>query len=128
MQEGLKDKVRKRFKDIEFKKIVLYKNPNEFNKIYIERVNPNHVGILWGIRKRSLKKGSGQIKWGKVYFASLPVIIGLTTTGYIEVLTGYAFNLLVTIGFTSLFIASLTSIILYYIPLKLGSVNKCPTS
>jgi len=32
-------------------KIVYYKNPNECNNYYMERVNPTHIGILWGHRK-----------------------------------------------------------------------------
>ena len=126
MQKGLKDKVKKRFKNIEFKKIVLYKNPNEFCYVRIERVNPDHVGILWGIRKRSLKKGSSQIKWGKVYFASLPVIVGLTTTCYIDMITGYAYHLLINIGFIGIITMGTISLIMYYLPLKLGDVKKCP--
>ena len=124
MKEKLKRKVEKRFKDITFSKIILYKNPNEFCSVYLERVNPNHVGILWGRRKKSLNKGSHYIKWGKVYFSFIPVTIGLSTTAYIDMVTGYAYSLLLSIGISGIITIMGLTMLLYYLPFKLGD-NKC---
>jgi len=49
-------------------KIVYYKNPNECNRYYLERVNPNHVGILWGKRKN---KSKNWIQIGRVVIKSI---------------------------------------------------------
>jgi len=49
-------------------KIVYYKNPNECNNYYMERVNPTHIGILWGHRK---DKSHNWIRIGKVFISSL---------------------------------------------------------
>jgi len=124
MKENLKRKVEKRFKDIHFSKIILYKNPNEFCSVKLERVNPNHVGILWGRRKKSLNKGSHYIKWGKVYFSFIPVMVGLSTTAYIDMVTGYAHTLLVSIGLSGIITIIGITTLLHYLPFKLGD-NKC---
>lgn len=49
-------------------KVVYYKNPNECNKFNIERVNPDHVAIIWGQRKNKMRNW---IKLGKIYFGSI---------------------------------------------------------
>lgn len=125
MQEKIKNKVKKRFKNIDFKKIVLYKNPNEFCHVFIERVNPNHVGILWGRRKKSLNKGSHYIKWGKVYFSMLPIIMGLTTSAYIDAITSYAYNILVNIGLSGLIVVLGLYTLMCYAPFRFGCDIKC---
>jgi len=121
----LKQIIQKRFKNFEFKKIVLYKNPNEFKHIYIEKVNPTHKGIIWGRRKKTMKKGTNYIKCGKVFFSFIPVMIGLTTAAYIEVLTKYTFNLLLNIGLYGLILLMTLTIMMYYIPFKIGDPKTC---
>lgn len=120
MKENLKRKVMKRFKDVHFSKIILYKNPNEFCHVFIERVNPNHVGILWGRRKKELNKGSHYIKWGKVYFSMLPVVVGLSVTSWISI---YA---LAMVGFISLITIPLVYL-LFFLPFTIGCDNRCLT-
>jgi len=125
MKKGIKDKIYKRFKNIKFSKIILYKNPNEFCRIMLERVNPNHVGILWGIRNRKLHKGSNWIKLGKVYFSFLPVIYGISIIGWLDMLTNYVFKLILSVGVIGMFIICLTTVLLYYAPIKLGGDASC---
>ena len=120
MQKNLKEKVEKIFKNETFSKIILYKNPNEFSHVYIERVNPDHVGILWGRRKRSLKKGTQYIRWGKVYFSMLPVIVGLSVIGWLDAFTSYTFMLLLNVGITGLLCIGYITAMLYYVPLRYG--------
>ena len=48
-------------------KIVYYKNPNECNLYHFERVNPTHIGILWGRRKN---KSRNWIQIGKVFISN----------------------------------------------------------
>ena len=48
-------------------KIVYYKNPNECHTFYFEKVNPDHVGLLWG--KRDKKKSNNWVRIGKVFFS-----------------------------------------------------------
>jgi len=124
MTEKQKRKIKKRFDKYNIDKVILYKNPNEFKHIFIERVNPNHVGILWGRRRKNLNKGKNYIKLGKVYFASLPVITGLTTVAYIDALTGYTYNFLISIGIIGIITTMMISMMLYYLPFKIGSETK----
>lgn len=106
MKEKLKKIMIKRFGD--FKKIILFRNPKEFSYMYIERINPNHVGIIWGRRRKHLNKGTGFIKVGKIYFGLIPIIYGLSVTASISL---YA---LLVIGFYSII-----AILLYYITFEL---------
>jgi hypothetical protein len=96
--------------------------------MYIERVNPDHVGILWGKRKKSLNKGSHYIKWGKVYFSMLPILSGISTLAYIDMLTSYTHQLLLQVGISGLILMPVISYILYFLPFKLGSDTKCQMS
>jgi len=125
MQKKLKKKIEKRFNTISFEKIILYKNPNEFSNMSIERVNPNHVGILWGNRKKKLNKGTHPIKFGKVYFNSLLLAIGLATASYIDAFTGYVFNILLNIGIVGIICIGIVTFSFYYIPFKIGGVCSC---
>jgi len=124
MKKNIKNKIKKRFKEFEFKKIILYKNPNEFCKMYIERVNPNHVGILWGTRRKKFNKGNHFIKFGKVYFSIIPIAYGLSVAGWLDVLTGYTFKLLMSIGIIGCITIPILSYMIFILPFKLGD-NKC---
>lgn len=117
MNEKIKRKIEKRL-GLKFKKIVLYKNPNEFSNIYIERVNPNHIGILWGKRHKKFNKGCHYIRCGKVFF-SLPVIVGLMVLSWFDAFTSYTYNLLLSVGLISFCIMIFTSILIYWLPFRL---------
>jgi len=105
--------IRKRFKFLNIDKVIFYKNPNECSHLSIERINPNHVGLIWGKRKRKLNKGDNPIKIGKVLFHSLPVMVGSTTLAYIDTLFGFAYNLILNVGIFTLLICLITSILYY---------------
>ena len=128
MSQKHKKMILKRFPDIKFKKIILYKNPNEFCRIDIERVNPNHVGILWGQRKKKLNKGSHQIKFGKVYFECIPVVVGLGVVGWLDMFTGYMFNIIMSVGLLSLLFFTFFSILFYWSIIKLEGKHLCLVS
>jgi len=123
--KNIKMIIQKRFKNFEFKKIVLYKNPNEFNHMYIEKINPTHVGLIWGRRKKSQNKGTNYIKCGKVFFSFIPAIMGLSTCAYIDVFTGYTYNILVNIGLLGMITIITTSLIIYILPFKIEEKLKC---
>jgi len=128
MKEKLKLKIIKRFNDEKFKKIILFKNPNEFTTLYIEKVNPNHVGILWGKRHKKYNKGTHYIKCGKVFLSFIPVIFGSSVIAWLDAFTGYAYNLLLNAGIMTVFTCSVASLLFYYLPLKLSiktGVTKC---
>jgi len=109
-----KNILKERFKDISFKKIILYRNPGECNSLKLERINPNHVGIVWGKRKKSLNKGTSYGMIAKVYFNALPVIFGLSVISWLDALTHYAYNLLMQVGIFTLLTCIVISI-LYYV-------------
>lgn len=52
-------------------KLIYYKNPNEFTTFNLERVNPDHIGIIWG-----LKKKRNPVQIGKVLIPSILYIVG----------------------------------------------------
>lgn len=119
MKENLKLKIMKRFSDVKLSKVILYNNPNQFTSLYIERVNPNHIGILWGKRHKKLNKGTHYVKVGKVFFSFIPVVFGSSVLAWIDMATGYTYNLILTTGILTTFICVLTTGLLYYIPIKL---------
>ncbi|MFX0132513.1 MAG: hypothetical protein ACFFDN_02585 [Candidatus Hodarchaeota archaeon] len=123
MKENLKIKIKKRFKDINFKKIILYNNPNEYTSLYIERVNPDHIGIIWGKRHKKFNKGTHYVKCGKVFFSWLPMIVGVSVVAWFDAITNYVYNLLLTIGLSTFIISIITSALLYYLPFKLYMRN-----
>jgi hypothetical protein len=114
MEISKKEKtIRKRFKFLNIDKVIFYKNPNECNKLMLERINPNHIGLIWGKRKKKLNKGDNPIKIGKVFFHSLPVMVGSTTLAYIDSMFNYAYNLVLQVGVFTISICLITAILYY---------------
>lgn len=125
MKENLNSKLKNRL-SIDFKKVVLYKNPNEFTKIYIERVNPNHVGILWGRRHKKYNKGTHFIKFGRIFFGFVPMASAVFISLFqIDVLTNFCYMLLVKAGILTIAISSILTIIIYWLPFKME--ERCTT-
>lgn len=120
----LKDKIERRF-NLHFSKIILYRNPNEFTSLYIERVNPNHVGIIWGRLHKKFNKGSHYVKCGMVYFSWALVIMGVGMLGWLDVVVNWFYHGLINIGIFGLMLGFIMSIIMYYLP---EWVNKWVTS
>ena len=112
MKNG-KQILKDRFKEIGFKKIILYRNPSECNSLKLERVNPNHVGIIWGRRRKELNKGTSYGMIAKVYFNALPVMFGLSVASWLDAFTGYAYNILINIGLMSLLACAIIAILYY---------------
>ena len=54
-------------------KKIYFKNPNECNSFYFEKVNPNHIGIIWGKRDKKLSKN--WIRIGKIFFSNIIMTI-----------------------------------------------------
>jgi len=48
-------------------KITYFRNPDEFNYFYYEKINPTHKAIIWG----RLRKTKRLIKMGKISFSSI---------------------------------------------------------
>jgi len=113
METKSKKIIRNRFKGFRFKKIICYKNPAECSHLKIERVNPDHVGIVWGKRKRG-SKGRNYVKVGKVFYEMMPLVFGLSVVGWLDAFTGYVFGLLVSVGLLSLVVGVLCGLILYF--------------
>lgn len=116
----MEEKFRKRMPNVKYSKVVMYRNPNEFSSMYIERINPNHHGIIWGQRRKNLKKGSNYIRAGEIWFSIMVAVYGLSSLGWIDMVTGYVYNLLVQVSFIGLCTSILLAVVLYYVPLKLG--------
>jgi len=85
------------------------------------------VGLIWGKRKKKLNKGDNPIKVGKILFHSLPVMVGSTTLAYIDMLFGFAYNLILSVGIFTLLICLVTSILYYATCFKVIG-NTCLTS
>lgn len=54
-------------------KIIIYTHPKQFSSMYIERINPTHIGVIWGKRNKKYAKikGKNWIKIGKINFSEL---------------------------------------------------------
>lgn len=123
MAKKLKMKIIKRFNNIKFSKIILFRNPNEFTNLYIEKINPNHKGLIWGRRHKKFNKGTNYIMVGKVFFSWLPVIIGTSIVGWLDMFTNYIYNLLLSIGIFTFFICSIFSVSFYLVQLRISEVK-----
>lgn len=121
MKPLLEFKFRKRFPNLHYKKLVLYRNPSDFNNMHIERINPNHHGIIWGQRKKNLKKGTGYIKAGEIWFSIITLTYGLSNLAWIDMVTGYLYSLLLQMTVLSFCTCFILSVMLYYMPLRLSN-------
>lgn len=54
-------------------KFVFYKNPNEARRLWLEKINPDHIGILWGQRKAN--KQTSIIRIAKVYLSGVTILL-----------------------------------------------------
>ena len=113
METKAKRLVEKRYRDLVFEKIILYKNPRFYRSWYLERVNPDHVAFLWA-KRRKKGKGDNMVKIAKVYFHVLPVVFGLSVVGWLDAMTGYVFGLLVSVGFWGCLLGGVVSLVLYF--------------
>jgi len=73
-------KIKKIFDLPENAKVVFFRNPKEFNRFDIERINPNHKIILWGQLKKKHRycKNAYKIMCGKI---RIPLILILDSVG-----------------------------------------------
>ena len=107
-----------------FSKIIWYKNPNECVDFNVERVNPDHIGILWGFRKKS-SKGRSWMQIAKIYFSIIPVVYGLAVVSWLDAFTSYTHMILLDIGLFSIIIYSIVGV-MCYLPIFKRSVSPCP--
>lgn len=102
-------------KNIDIRRVIVYNSPSGFSRFYVERVNPDHVGIIWGKRRKCFGKGTSWVKVAKVFFSFCPVMYWVFFAGWVDVATGFMFNLVSSIGIVSLCSALVFSIV-FYIP------------
>lgn len=81
--------------------------------MYIERINPNHVGILWGRRHKKFNKGTHYVKAGMVYFSWIPIVMGLSVLGWFDVALNFFYRGIVNIGLLGI-VTGLTVSFVYY--------------
>lgn len=109
----------RRFKGVNFKKIIPFRNPSDGFHFQLERINPNHKGIIWGRCKRT-----GNInKFAKVYFSSIHLVYGLSVLALFDGLTMYAYNLLLQITFYGLCVGIFYSVVVN-LPLCIASYRR----
>jgi len=96
-KKSLKEQIKKRISVIKDKdNIILFTNPNQFCKLKLERINPNHIGIIWGYRNRKQRKirGGNWVKVAKIQFTELITFIGYNIQDkiipYIEIVFTHA--------------------------------------
>lgn len=126
-REMMIGKFNSRFPNLQYTKLVLFRNPNEFNHMFIERINPNHRGVVWGRRRKDLKKGTNYIRVGEIYFSVLLLTLSLSHVAWVDAVTGYAYSLLMQTSIVSLCTCFILSVMLYYMPFKLREKSKCLT-
>lgn len=61
-------KIRQKFNLPKNSKIIFYRNPKEFSYIELERINPNHKMMMWGILRNKYRKDKplSKIRLGKI--------------------------------------------------------------
>jgi len=99
-------------KNIKTSKVVWYKNPNECSQFNVERVNPNHIGILWGKRKKG-SKGRNWMQIAKLYFNILPVVYGISVASWIDAFTGYVYSIIANVSLFSFLIYVFVGLLIY---------------
>lgn len=107
--------IKKRYSNIDFKKIIVYQNPFPF-RLFLEKVNPDHVGIIWGKRRKRSSKGNNRVKVAKVFYDIFPSVLGLSVVSFCD----DAIILLEQICNYSLIVALSVSFLYYGMLLKLG--------
>lgn len=91
-------------------KIAYYKNPNECNHFHFERVNPDHIGLIWGHRKN---KSGNWIRIAKVWIMGL---FGTLFNKFIEFLEWFSANIDLYACIYYIFIALVIYAIIFNIP------------
>lgn len=97
------------------KKVIPYKSYKEFSSFTIERINPDHVGLVWGHRKHS-----NPVKCAKVFFGIIPFVILI---GFFDLFTAFVFNIIMQIGVYSLCTAVAMCFVIWFDLFK--EVAKC---
>ena len=120
METKVKQTIRRIFSKTVFKDIVVYKNPNECNRLFLERVNPNHVGFIYGQRKKG-SKGQNIIKIAKVFFSVLPCSLGFYCISLLDGSLIYVKTVLASTGFITGFILVVGLPLVTYAPIMLIS-------
>jgi len=69
-------KIKERFGLPDNSKLIFFRNPEEFRRIELERINPNHKIIMYGYLKRKFHNRN-RIKIGKIYLPSYPMFVSL---------------------------------------------------
>jgi hypothetical protein len=118
METKSKQMIKKIFSRTVFKDIIVYKNPNECNKLVLERVNPDHIGIVWGQRKKG-SKGQNMIKIAKVFFSLVPCSLGFYCISLLDGSLIYVKTVLASTGFITGFILIVGLPLVTYAPIIL---------
>ena len=66
--------IRNKFKNLKLDdKIIIFTHPKQFSSMYLERVNPNHIGLIWGRRNKKHRKikGNNWVKVCKIHFTEV---------------------------------------------------------
>jgi hypothetical protein len=120
MKKSLEERFRRRFPNLKYTKLVLFRNPSEFGSMFIERINPNHHGLVWGQRRKHLKKGTAYIKVGEIWFAVVVAAYSLSQAAWIDALTGYVFSIMINVLTLTGVVCLVTSMFLYFMPVELS--------
>lgn len=100
-----KDRYKKIFKHDGIKKVIPYRSVKDCKVFKLERINPDHVGIIWGKPKGS----HNFIKVAKVYFCDLVAMVsvayGLSVSAWIGIYTDSLFKVLGELSLWTMFIS-----------------------
>lgn len=74
-------RIRDCFSQEKIKEIILYRSTYDCNKLFLEKINPNHIGIVYGQKDMSIKKnkhkGKNHVMIAKVFFGDIALILSL---------------------------------------------------
>lgn len=104
------DKYKQIMHKVPIKKVIAYRSPSGCSSFKLERVNPDHVGFIWGYGKNK-----NPIKCAKVFFYSFFIA---SFIGLADVLTNFTFDMIFKLGIGSIVSACIVSCIVYSPMLK----------
>jgi len=122
----LEKPIRKRFNEIkEDDKVIMFTNPKQFSAMKLERINPNHKGLIWGYRKRKYRKikGKNWIKVAKIHFAELTIFVTNSLTEKIIYYLDYLIYHLYKTNIVTLVLSIYVSLLFYALCFKVGSLK-----
>lgn len=126
-QIKMKKIIRNKFKQLSLDdKLIIFTHPKQFSSMYLEKINPNHIGLVWGRRNKKHRKikGSNWVKVCKIQFAEGIVFTFNSLWDKIIYWLNYGSIYMEKTGFASFFFAIFSALLFYSLVFKVSGGMK----